>query len=124
MPEVIQTPRPPSPPDEEPKTDPSAPVTKGDLKKSLRLNEVWTVLVAVATAAAALLGGYALFISKAEAAGQEAAKKVAERQDKLEESQKEVKLDMRDLYKAVMYGKRSERLERPPVDLPARDAGP
>lgn len=116
-------PRPPEPPLDEPKTDPGAVVTKGDLKKSLRINEVWTVMVAIATAAAALLGGYALFISRAEAAGEAAAKKVAERQNALEESQKEVREDVRALYRAVMYRQPQERLEHAPLVPPPHDGG-
>lgn len=87
------------------------PVTKAVMRSALRVNEVWTVIVAIATAAGALLAGYALFISKAEAAGEKAAEAVSVRQTALEQSQKDVKLDMRDLYRAVMYGKRSKRLE-------------
>jgi hypothetical protein len=96
------------------------PVTKNVLKKALRVNEIWTVLVAIATAGAALIGGYTLFIAKAEAAGAEAAAKVAKRQDAVEESQKEVREDVRALYRAVMYRQPQERLEKP---LP-KDGGP
>lgn len=96
------------------------PVTKTALRHALRLNEIWTVIVAIVTAGAALIGGYTLFITKAEAAGEKAAAKVSERQDKVEESQKEVREDMRALYRAVMYRQPQERLEKP---LPLKDGG-
>lgn len=98
------------------------PVSKKDMKKAFRFNEIYTVVVAVVTAAVAVIVGYRVFISEAKAAGKEAAQVVAERQDKLETKQTEVQLDMRDLYKAVMYGRRSERLEREPVENP-KDGG-
>src|SRR6185369_2315182 len=90
------------------------PVTKAVMRSALRVNEVWTVIVAIATAAGALLAGYALFISKAEAAGEKAAAEVSKRQDKLEAAQSDIRADVRELYKAVVYGRRSERLEAPP----------
>lgn len=109
----------------EPGTDPEMkmPVTQKQMRREFRINEWWTFFVAVATAGAALLGGYAIFISKAEAAGKKAAAEVAARQDRVEERQKNVELDVRDLYKAIMYRQRSERLERAPAE-PAKDGGP
>jgi hypothetical protein len=115
---------------DEPKTDPAMrlPVSKKEMRKAFKINEIWTFVVAVATAGAALLTGYALFISKAEAAGEKKAESVAKelvetnkRMDKVEAQQAEVRLDMRDLYKATLYGKRSERLEKPPEET--KDGG-
>jgi hypothetical protein len=97
------------------------PVTRAVFQKALRLNEMWTVLVAIVAAGGALIGGYTIFISRAEAAGEKAAAKVAERQDKVEESQKEVREDMRAIYRAVMYRQPQERLEKP---APVKDGGP
>jgi uncharacterized oligopeptide transporter (OPT) family protein len=96
------------------------PVTKGEMKKAFTLNEIWTVIVAFATAGAALIGGYALFIEKAEAAGRKAAESVAEELAKVKADQSETREDMRALYRAVMYRQPQERLERPV----AKDAGP
>lgn len=96
------------------------PVLKKDMKRAFRFNEAYTLLVALATAGAALLGGYKVFISEARAAGAEEAKQVSKRQDKVEANQDEVRLDMRALYQAVITRQPQERLEKP---LPLVDGG-
>lgn len=104
------------------------PVLRGDMRRAFRLNELYTVLIAVLTAAGALLGGYKMFVSEARAAGAEEAKSVADRiskvekaQERLEKSQDEVREDIRSLYRATLYRQPQERLEKP---APVRDAGP
>lgn len=96
------------------------PVSKGEMRKAFRANEVWTFIVAVATAGAALIGGYTLFVAKAEAAGAKKAEAVSEDVIKLREEVKDIKdaqgetqKDVRALYRAVMTGQRQERLEKP-----------
>lgn len=115
------SPRPPTPLPDEPGTDPHALVTNGDMKKSLRANELFTMVTAIIAAGAALIVGYAVFISKAEAAGEKAAAAVAQDVARVKEDQNEVRQDVRALYRAVMYRQPQERLERP---LPEKDAGP
>ena len=91
------------------------PVTVGEMRKAFTKNEIFTVLVAITAAAIGLLGAYEVFLSKAAQAGERKAAEVSKRMDGIE-------LDMRELYHAFMYGKRSERLERPPMSK--GDAGP
>lgn len=117
-PAPVESPKHPEPPRHD---TGEVPVTKGEMKKALTRNEIWTFIVAVATAAAALLGGYTLFIDKAEAAGRKEAAEARKEAHAALEQGNDLKQDMRDLYKAVMYGKKSERLEAPPT---ARDGGP
>lgn len=90
------------------------PVTVGDMRKAFRINELWTVLVAIAAAGAAVLGAYRVFISEARAAGVETASSIERRMDVVEAAQKDVQLDMRSLYRAVLTGQRQERLEKAP----------
>lgn len=125
-PPVAPTPQPPSnPPDRHDTAE--VPVTKGEMKKAFKVNEIWTVLVAAATAGAALLGAYTLFIDKAEAAGRkEAAEAVKEAREAKEIAKAalaqgdEIQKDTRALYRATLYRERQERLEQPP---PVRDGG-
>lgn len=114
------SPRPPEPLFEEPGTDPGAPVTKREMRRSFRVNEVYTVIVAISTAAAALIGGYKLFVSEAKAAGEEAAKAAAKKADDVAAEQLELRQDVRALYRTVLTGRPQERLEKP---LPAKDGG-
>lgn len=96
------------------------PVTMGTMQKAFRLNEIWTFIVAVATAGAALLGSYTLFIDKAEAAGRKEAETVKEEVRQLREEVQamkddngELKKDVRALYRAVMTRQPQDRLEKP-----------
>ncbi|MEK7178557.1 MAG: hypothetical protein AAB721_02805 [Patescibacteria group bacterium] len=117
----LPSPKVPAPADEEPGTDPNLPVTKREMRRSFRVNEVYTVIVAIATAAAALLGGYRLFVSEARAAGEDAAKSAEKKANEVAAEQLEVRQDVRALYRAVLTGRPQERLEQP---LPVPDGGP
>lgn len=96
------------------------PVLRKDMKRAFRFNEVYTVIVAVVTAAVAVLVGYKVFVSEARAAGAEEAEKAKKTADAALKQGDELAVDMRELYKAFMYGKKSERLEQPPAP---RDGG-
>lgn len=91
------------------------PVTKGEMRRSFRLNEVYTLLVAVATAAAALLGAYRLYVSEARAAGAEEAARVQLRVDATQ-----VKADATQRELERYQGEVSARLSR--VEAAADDA--
>ena len=61
------------------------PVTRGEMRRSFRVNEIWTFLVACGVAMAAVMGVYRLAISEAAAAGREAAEPVIQRVAVLEQ---------------------------------------
>lgn len=110
------------PRDESPRHDTAeVPVTTGVMRRAFRLNEIYTLIVAVLASGAALLGGYRVFISEARAAGKEEAAAVEKRTTALEGGQTEMQKDVRALYFVILTGKKSERLEQP---LPLRDGGP
>jgi len=129
MPELNESPKPDAPRmkkdlDAEPGTDPEMkmPVSKKDMKRAFRLNEVYTFVIAIVTAAVAVIVGYRVFISEAKAAGVEAAKELVKRVDVIEENQKEVRQDVRALYRAVMTKQPQPRLEKDPDEK--KDGGP
>lgn len=114
------------------------PTTKPTLR-----SHVWATIIAIFVLSTGLVGmnkGYSVIITDAKAEGIKAAAdagkkaEAAEKRldDHIEESQEihkqmrremyNVQLDMRELYKAQMYGVRSARLELPPAP-PKADAG-
>lgn len=84
-------------------TSSEKPVTPSDLRKQFRWQDLAVVL--------AILGGF--LGPRVEALEQE------QRQVRVDVH--EVQLDVRELYRVIRDGRRSERLERPP---PAQDGGP
>lgn len=72
VPPPAPSPRPPSNPDERHDTG-EHPVTKGEMRRAFRLNEIWTALVAVGVAMSAVFGLYRLALSEARAEGREGA---------------------------------------------------
>lgn len=96
------------------------PVLRGDMKKAFRVNEVFTVFVAIVTAAGALIGGYKMFVSEARAAGAAEAAEAKRTAQEAKDMVTEVRLDVRALYLHQLNGQRQDRLEAP---LPSRDAG-
>lgn len=74
------------------------------------------------------LGGYVHLVGEARAQADAGISPVKSRVDQLEAEQKqvradvhEVQLDVRELYRVITTGRRSERLESP---TPPRDGGP
>lgn len=89
------------------------PVTMGVMRRAFRINEVFTFLVAVGAAIAAVLGVYRLVLSEAAAAGRDATSSFEKRVTALELEQPEIRKDVRSLYRAVLTGQRQDRLEQP-----------
>lgn len=103
----------------------SAPLTADQLRKQFR----WQDLAIVLAILGGFLGGYAHLVGEARAQADAGTAPLKARVEVLEQEQKqvradvhEVQLDVRELYRVIRDGRRSERLEQPPA--PATDGGP
>lgn len=94
------------------------PVTSSDLRKQFR----WQDLAVVLAILGGFLGGYVHLVGEARAQADAGISPLKVRVEALETEQKqvrldvrEVQLDVRELYRVIRDGRRSERLEAPPV---------
>lgn len=105
-------------------TSSEKPVTPSDLRKQFR----WQDLAVALAILGGFLGGYVHLVGEARAQADAGTAPIKARVEALEQEQRqvrvdvhEVQLDVRELYRVIRDGRRSERLERPP---PAQDGGP
>lgn len=101
-----------------------APVTKQELKKQLRWQDAAVALAILG----GFLGGYVHLVGEARAQADAGVMPLKARVDAIEAEQArvradvhEVQLDVRELYRALRDGRRSQRLETPPAPV---DGGP
>lgn len=113
MPEKHESPRPPEPPDDEPKTNPNVPVMPEYVKTKV-------TQLAVRMSAGVIVAAIAVFFAAFFALEARAEKRLEERVGPLEQRQAEQQSDMhelgkdfRELYRVMPRIRDSERLERP-----------
>ena len=110
----------PKPPEPDRHDTAEMPVTKGEMRRSFRINEVFTFVVAALTAIGAVFGAYRLLLSEAEAAGEKGAARAEQRIVTLEQQRRqdrddmhELQKDIRELYRVMPRVRDSARLEKP-----------
>lgn len=98
------------------------PVTNGELKRALSLNDVKLVAVAITVAVGTAFGAYRVVLGEAKAQTDAGVQVLERRLTTVEQRQQqqaadihEVQVDIRALYRTITTGERSARLERPPA---------
>ncbi len=105
------------------KTTGEYPVTKKELIKQLRLQDMMVIGSIVVTVVGGVFTGYFKVVHDARAETELVLKPLETRVNTLEQEQKhlredvhEVQLDLRELYRVIRENRRSPRLEKAPTD--------